>query len=168
VERTYTHHSVAGMTTFWLTNNVTLTNFHSFSCGSGSGKLSGSQVNLEEVTGRVRMAYPRLYTHGRYYRQTQWSADPSATDNTDFAFAQASTASDQRDCVVTEPRFDLGVNGLLTTSSYAGYTSSAGVQNKIVTPPTVIKNGVQLVGHPHNQSGWQSSATVDKDFTWVR
>ena len=168
VQRTYTHHSIAGMTTFWLTNNVTLDNFHSFSCGSGSGRLSGSQVNLEEVTGRVRMAYPRLYTHGRYYRQTQWSADPTATDNTDFAFAQACTTSDQRDVVVTEPRFDLGVNGLLTTSSYAGYTSSSGALNKVSTPPTIVKNGVQLTAHAHNTSGWQQAATVDTDFTWVR
>ena len=76
VQRTYVHHALAGMCAFWLTNNVTLDSFHSYSCGSGTGKLSGSQINLEEVTGRVRINYPRLYTHGAYYRQSQWTADP--------------------------------------------------------------------------------------------
>jgi hypothetical protein len=168
VERSYVHHSLAGMTTFWLTDGVTMNNFHSFSCGSGTGERSGSQINLEEVTGSVRLTYPRLFANGDWYRQTQWPADPTATQNNGFAFGQACTTTSQSDLICLEPRFDLNVNGLMTTCAYTNYTSTAGVKNKIVTPPVIIKNGRSLVGHDHKTSGWQSRATPDTDFTWVR
>lgn len=168
LRRTYVHHSLASMTTFWLTNGVTIDNFHSYSCGSGSGRLSGSQINLEEVTGPVRINYPRLYTHGQYYAQNQWSGDPTATTNSQFAFAQACTTSDQKDVVCVEPRFDLNINGLMATAAYGDYTATSGATQKIVTPPTVIKDGVRLSPHAHNTRGWQSAATVTNDFTWVR
>lgn len=168
VQRTYVHHSVAGMTTFWLTDGVQMDNFHSFSCGSGTGGLAGSQINFEEVTGAVRLNYPRLFAQGSWYRQTQWPSDPTATTNNGFAFAQACTTTSRSDLICVEPRFDLNVNGLMTTAAYENYTSAAGVRQKIVTPPKIIKNGQSLIGHDHKASGWQSTATPDKDFTWVR
>lgn len=168
IQRTYVHHSLAGMTTFWLTDGVRLDNLHSFSCGSGTGERSGSQINFEEVTGAVRINYPKLFANGDWYRQAQWPADPTATQNNGFAFGQACTTTSISDLICVEPRFDLNVNGLMTTCAYVNYTSSAGVKQKITSPPTIIKNGRALVGHDHKASGWQSRATPDTDFTWVR
>ncbi len=168
VERSYFHHSLTSMLTFWLTNGVTLNNVHSWTDGSGSGQLAASQVNLEEVTGVVRFNYPKLYAYGSYYQQNGWPNDPYVTANNSFAFAQACTTGDLQNMVVTEPRFDVGVNGLFTSANYRSYTSSGGVTNKITTQPRIVKRGVNLTGHDHDTSGWQATATLDADFTWVR
>lgn len=168
VQRCYLHHGLAGMLTFWQTNNVTCDRYHGWSLGSGSGQLSGSQINLEEVTGSVRLNYCRLYAYGSFYKQFGWPNDPLATGNVDFAFAEASTIQDMTDLAVLEPRFDVGVNGLLTVSNYKGYQSTGGLLNKITTQPRITKNGQLLAGHDHNTSGWQASASIDTDFTWVR
>lgn len=167
VQRTYCHHGLAGMGTFWQTNNVTLNQYHSWSCGSGPGSLSGSQINLEEVTGQVRINHCRLYAYGQYYKNTGWSADPYATGNVDFNFAQASTIANMTDIIVTEPRFDVGVNGLMTVTNYNGYqNSTTGVYNVITSQPTIVKNGVTLMGYNHTSI--PGTANIDTSFAWVR
>lgn len=169
VARCYVHHSLTSMATFWQTHNVDVDRLHSWSDGSGSGLLSGSQINLEEVTGQVRLRYCRLYAYGSYYKANVWPGDPYATGNVDFMFAQASTTADMTDIIVTEPRFDLGFEGFMTVVNYSGYqNSTTSAFNVITTPPVIIKNGITLTAHNHSPSSWTSTADVDHDFAWVR
>ena len=68
VIRTYAHHGVAGMLTFFDTTNVYTEDYHSFSTGSGSGTKSGHGINHEQSQGLIRHIRPKLYVNGIYSR----------------------------------------------------------------------------------------------------
>lgn len=61
VIRTYAHHGLASMLTFWLTDTIYTEDYWGFSTGSGGSGLAGSGINHEMYRGTVTHVRPRLF-----------------------------------------------------------------------------------------------------------
>lgn len=161
VIRTYAHHGVASMLTFYETTNIYTEDYHMFSTSTGSGTKSGHGINHEQSQGLIRHIRPKLYVHGIYSR----AADRTGTTGHHFMFAN--TRQDVPDIEILEPTFDPGPGstGMMAVQIQDRYTAFPGGQH-IRTAPYVRKNGITLAVSHHPVSGYG-----DKDpkryYTWV-
>jgi hypothetical protein len=164
VKRVYAHHALAGMPTFWQTFGVDTEDLWSYSNGTSNGGLLGHQINHEQTWGRIRHLRPHLTLFGAF------SPEAGHTNNTGTHFSVLNASYDAgADFVMTEPVWDHahGPTGMLIMAGYNGYTGGiSGGSSKLVTAPTVIKNGVSLGHTTHPNSGW-SSADPTKFYAWV-
>jgi hypothetical protein len=149
VLRTYVHHGVASMLTFYKTNNIYTEDFSAFSTSSGPGGQSGHGINHEQSAGTIRHVRPRLFVNGVY------SKVAGSTGSTGLHMALANTETDVTSFTVVEPTFDLGPSrtGMFCIQISDGYTV-AGVRNKVRTSPRIIRNGVTLSRSDHPHAGW--------------
>jgi hypothetical protein len=161
VYRTYCHHGLTGMLTFWDTTNVYTEDYHAFSTSSGAGQLSGTGINHEQSQGTIKHVRPVLQVNGVY------SGTADATASTSMHMSIANTKQDVTDFTVVEPTWDksAGSTGMMTVAIRNGYTMDGGTQ-KVVTPPRIIKNGVVLLRSDHPVKGW-GDKDPNKYFAWV-
>jgi hypothetical protein len=152
VYRTYVHHGLTGMLTFWKTINIYTEDFHSYSSATGGGILSGHAINHEQSSGTVRHVRPDLQLFGRYSNVT------GHTDNSATHMSFGNTVEDMPDVIVTEPIHDRGIGstGMLMVAIHDGYNAgiTGGPTNKITTMPTIVKNGVTLTPSHHPTAGY--------------
>lgn len=149
VYRTYVHHGVASMLTFFRTNNIYTEDFRTFSTSSGTGGQSGHGINHEQSAGTIKHVRPQLFINGKY------SQVDGRTASTGLHMALANTETDVTSFTVVEPTFDHGPSrtNMFCIQISDGYTV-AGVRNKVKTPPRIIKNGVTLAKSDHPLAGW--------------
>lgn len=149
VYRTYVHHGVASMLTFFRTNNIYTEDFHTFATSSGSGGQGGHGINHEQSTGTIKHVRPQLYINGRY------SQVAGRSESTGMHMSLANTETDVTSFTVLEPTYDHGPSktNMFCIAMPDGYTV-AGVRNKVKTTPKIVKNGVTLLKSDHPQSGW--------------
>ena len=149
VYRTYVHHGVAGMLTFWKTTNIYTEDFHSFSTGSGAGKLGGHGINHEQSGGVIRHIRPQLYVNGVY------SGVSGHTGSTSLHMMLVNVYNNVPDVQIIDPAYDRGPGyaGMFCVGMYSGY-DMFGLTNKAKTAPYVRKNGVQLLASNHPAKGW--------------
>lgn len=161
VYRTYTHHGVAGMMTFYNVTNIYTEDYKCFSTSSGPDTKTGSGINHEQSQGAIKHVRPSLMIYGRY------CGTAGHTDSTGMHISLQNTKTDVTNFQLIDPTWDRGPGstGMLAFSIRDGYTV-AGVKNKVKTTPTVIKNGITLKRSDHPLPGWG-----DKDpkyyFSWV-
>ena len=150
VIRTYVHHGVAGMLTFWETRNIYTEDFRSFSTGSGSGSLGGHGINHEQASGVIRHIRPQLLVNGVY------SGVAGHTGSTSLHMMLVNVWQDVPDVQIIDPTYDRGPGsaGMFCVGMYNGYKMYDGLINKAKTPPYVRKNGVVLQASHHPTSGW--------------
>lgn len=149
VIRTYVHHGVAGMLTFWETRNIYTEDFHSYFTGSGSGTKSGHGINHEQSSGVIRHIRPKLYINGIY------SGAPDASSSGSLHMMLVNVWQDVPDVQIIDPSYDRGPGsaGMFAVGMYNGYRMN-GLTNKAKTPPYVRKNGITLQPSHHPTSGW--------------
>lgn len=161
VIRTYAHHGVAGMLTFFDTTNVYTEDYQAFSTGSGAGTKSGHGINHEQSQGLIRHIRPKLYVNGVYSRVA------GSTGSNSMHFMFANTKQDVPDIEIIDPEFDKGPGstGMMAILIADRYSVFPGGQ-RIRTAPSVRKNGVEFRVSHHPTSGFG-----DKDparyYTWV-
>ena len=161
VYRTYSHHGVAGMLTFYNVTNIYTEDYRAFATSSGPGSLTGSGINHEQSQGAIKHVRPSLFINGRY------SGAPGHSDSTGMHISIQNTKQDLKDVQILEPTWDPGPGktGMFAFSIRDGYTI-AGQRQKVVTSPRVVVNGVTLQRSDHPKPGWG-----DKDparyFSWV-
>ena len=149
VIRTYVHHGVAGMLTFWETRNIYTEDFRSFSTGSGTGTLGGHGINHEQSSGVIRHIRPQLYVNGAY------SGVAGHTSSTSLHMMLVNVNQDLTDVQIIDPTYDRGPGsaGMFAVGMYNGYRMN-GLTNKARTAPYVRKNGTVLQPSNHPTSGW--------------
>lgn len=149
VYRTYTHHGVAGMLTFYRTQNIYTEDYRTFSTSSGPGQQGGHGINHEQSWGTIKHVRPQLYVNGTY------SQVAGHTGSTGMHISLANTQTDVPDFTVVEPTYDHGPSNtnMFCVRIPDAYTV-AGVRNKVKSTPKVIKNGVTLMKSDHPASGW--------------
>ena len=161
VIRTYAHHGVAGMLTFFETTNVYTEDYHAFSTSSGPGATNGHGINHEQSQGVIKHIRPKLFVNGVYSRV------PGATGSTGMHFMFANTKQDVPDIEIIDPQFDKGPGstGMMAVLIADGYSAFPGGQ-QIKTAPVVRKDGIVLTVSHHPTRGFG-----DKDparyYTWV-
>ncbi len=161
VYRTYAHHGVAGMMTFYNVTNIYTEDYRCFSTSTGTGTLTGSGINHEQSQGAIKHVRPSLFVNGTYSRAA------GHTESTGMHISVQNTRTDVNNFQVLEPSWDPGPGstGMLAFSIRDGYTV-AGVRNRVRTTPRVVKNGITLKRSDHPTPGWG-----DKDkryyFSWV-
>jgi hypothetical protein len=151
VYRTYVHHGVASMMTFFRSTNIYTEDFHAFATSSGSGSKSGHGINHEQSGGVIKHVRPQLFINGRY------SQVAGHSDSTGMHMMLCSTVADVPNFTVIDPVFDHGPSStnMFCIAIYDGYTV-AGVRNKIKSTPHIIKGGVTLKRSDHPAPGWGS------------
>jgi hypothetical protein len=161
VYRTYCHHGVAGMMTFYNVTNIYSEDYRAFATSSGPGSLTGSGINHEQSQGTIKHVRPSLFVHGRY------SGAAGASDSTGMHISLQNTKQDLTDVQILEPTWDPGPGstGMFAFSIRDGYTI-AGQRQKVVTTPTVVKNGITLRRSDHPLPGW-GDKDPDRYFSWV-
>jgi hypothetical protein len=161
VYRTYCHHGVAGMLTFYNVTNIYTEDYKAFATSSGPGTLTGSGINHEQSQGTIRHVRPSLFINGAY------SGASGASGSTGMHISLQNTKTDVPDFRVLEPTFDSGPGstGMFAFSIRDGYTVE-GVKNKMATPPKVYRNGVWLQPSHHPHSGW-GDKDPDRYYSWV-
>ena len=173
VYRFYGHHGVAGMPTFWETQNIYTEDLWSYSCGSGSGSISGHGMNHEQIRGPVTHYRPHLFIHNAQSAGTPPPAplpNDATTTNSGFHFSMLTTFEDPAVTII-EPTWDKCYtgSGLLIMAGYDGYNGAgtAGSDtNALATPPTIIKDGVTLQAFNHPTSGWNTANPATR-YAWL-
>jgi hypothetical protein len=161
VYRTYCHHGVAGMLTFYETTNIYTEDYKAFSTSSGPGDKTGSGINHEQSQGSIHHVRPNLAINGVYCQLA------GATGSTGMHISLANTRQDLTDVKIYEPTFDRGPGstGMMSFSIRDGYHVGT-AYNKIRTPPYVTKNGIVLKPSHHPTAGWG-----DRDpkyyYSWI-
>ncbi len=159
--RTYIHHGIAGMQTFFHCNNVYTEDFKCYSTATGTSGLSGSGINHEQTGGTITHVRPTLIINGIY------ATTPDHTGNTGPHFSFAHVYQDVPDITITEPTWDKNVtsSGGLTVAIRDLYHVGTAYQ-KIRTAPNVVKNGVSLASAGSNTSGW-GSKDPNRYYGWI-
>ncbi len=173
VLRTYCHHGLAGMPTFWETQTIYTEDLWSFSTASASGNLSGHCINHEQCKGPVTHVRPRMFV---FNAQSASTAPPSPlpddtrTTNSGFHFSLFTTIDDiGATTTIIEPVWDKAYtgSGLLIMAGYDGYNGGgSGGTSALVTAPTIVKNGVTLQVYNHPTSGWNTADPATR-FAWL-
>ena len=161
VYRTYCHHGVAGMLTFYNVTNIYTEDYKAFATSSGPGTLTGSGINHEQSQGTIKHVRPSLFINGAYSRAS------GASGSTGMHVSLQNTKTDVPDFQVFDPTFDPGPGstGMFAFSIRDGYTVD-GVKNKMRTPPKVRLKGVWLQASHHPHSGW-GDRDPDRFYSWV-
>lgn len=172
VYRTYCHHGLAGMPTFWETQNIYTEDLWSFSTGSATGSLQGHGINHEQSKGPVTHMRPYMFIHNAQSAGTPPPSplpDDTRTTNNGFHFSLLSTADDLgATTTIVEPVWDKCYtgSGLLIMAGYDGYDGGTSDTNALATPPTIIKDGVTLQVFNHPTSGWNTANPATR-FAWL-
>ena len=176
VYRTYCHHGLTGHPTWWITDGIYTEDLWSFSPATGTGVMAGFGMNHEQCRGSAEHVRTLLYTHGPNAEGEPPAPLPSLantprTNNNRFPFSVLSTVEDTTaNMILREPMWDKSYagSGLLIMAAYDDYGGAeTGLgTSKAVTPPTIIKNGVQLQVVHHPNAGW-NTANPATHFAWV-
>jgi hypothetical protein len=153
VQNVYAHHSLAGTCSFYDCHNVTTTDLRSEYNATGSGGLSGSGLNHENVTGRVRHTRPSLIID-------------RASGNTGLHFNLMSGVGDNPDVVLTDVRHDTGPSrsGCFSVMISDGYHDPYGRTQKQRTLPTITRAGVTLT--PIDAKKGTGGAVLTRNYIW--
>ena len=161
VLRTYCHHGLAGMMTFWETTNIYTEDFKCYSTSSGPGNHSGAGINHEQSAGIIKHVRPQLIINGQYAT----TADHTASPGQHMMFANVDT--DVTNIQILEPTWDKNASssGMLCIFVPDRYTI-AGSTQKIKSTMKIVKKGVTLLRSDHPQPGWGSKDPT-KYFGWI-
>jgi hypothetical protein len=143
VKRVYAHHGVAGMVTFWNTENIYTEDLHTWTQGTGGGSKTSSGINHENTTGVIRHIRPKLIVAGRY-------SDQKLTEDSGLHLSFANSYADLTDCQVHDPIFDKSENsqGALAVMIPDNYPTQ-----QIRTMPKVFFGGVQARAIDRSNTG---------------
>lgn len=161
VIRCYLHHGVAGMLTWWITENIYTEDVWSFGTGSNGGGTSGHNFNHEMYRGTVTHVRPYCFIRNA----SAVGAPPpplpndALTTNAGMHFSITTTVpiSQLGLFQVLEPVWDKAYSGtgmLLMRSPdlYSGYHNTANDGPEFV----VTKSGRVLLERDHPASGWNT------------
>jgi hypothetical protein len=156
VKRTYLHHGVSGMLTFWNQVGIYTEDVYTWSQGTGGGSLASCGINHENTTGVIRHIRPKVIVAGRY-------SDQSLTQDGGLHFQFGNSFADMPDCEIYDPIFDWSENAqhCLAVAINDGYPTQS-----IVTMPKVYFNGVLARSIDRSNPG--SLTGVTPSNAWFR
>lgn len=133
-ENVYVHHTYAGSVSYYESVNVSTTGLRLEYCGTGTGPRSGSTLNHENVSGRIRHTRPTII------------ADKAGSGQPGLHITLQNGKQDVPDVSFLDITHDAGPgsSGCFAVMIGDNYKDPAGRTQKQRTLPTVTKKGVTL------------------------